>query len=126
MSGSLGEPEPAIQRTENVPSISDRDFSEISEKIEKSVSKRIKDTEIGQRETLKMIENLFSKIDSLSGQPLRTESSEIDHVDTGNQASTSRSTVINELPPSEGQHIQRSAICKKCKVVKVLTKLHNV
>ena len=53
-------------RTENVPSISDKDFADLSEKIEKSMSKRIKDTETGQREILKMIENLTSKIDSLT------------------------------------------------------------
>ena len=104
-SSSLNETETASQRTENVLSFPDRDFSEISEKIEKSVSKRIKDTEIGQREILKLIKNLSSKIDSLSGQTPRTENSEVDHVDIENQASTSRSTVINELPPLEGQHM---------------------
>ena len=104
VSSSLGEPETASQRTENVPSISDRDISEKSEKIEKSVSRRIKDTDIGQKEILKMIENLSSKIDSLSGQTSRTENSEVDHKDTENQASTSRSTVANELPLLEGQH----------------------
>ena len=41
VSSSLAEPENTSQRTENVCSISDRDFSEISDKIEKSVSKRI-------------------------------------------------------------------------------------
>ena len=104
-SNSLGEPETASQRTEIVPSISDRDFSEISEKIEKSVSKRIKVTEIGQREILKTIENLSSKIDSFSGQTYRIEKSEVDHADAENQASTSGSTVIKELPPIEGQHM---------------------
>ena len=57
-----------------------------------------------------MIENLSSKIDSLSGQTPRTENSKIDHVDTGNQASTSWSTVINELPPLEGQHMVTGVI----------------
>ena len=36
-SSPQGEPETACQRIENVPSISERDFSEISEKIKKSV-----------------------------------------------------------------------------------------
>ena len=98
MSSSLGEPETASQSTENVPSISDRNFSEISEKIEKSVGKRIKDTKIGQREILKMTEKLSSEIHSLFGQTPRTKNSEMDHVDTGNQASTSRSTVIKSCP----------------------------
>ena len=63
---SIGEPESSSMRSENVPSISDKDFGNLSEKIEKSVSKRNKDTETGQREIPKMIENLTSKIDSLT------------------------------------------------------------
>ena len=55
---SLGEPETSILRTENIPSTSDKDFSELSEQIEKSVCRRIKDTEVGQREILRMIELL--------------------------------------------------------------------
>ena len=103
VSSSLGEHENTSQRTE-VFSISDRDFSEMSEKIEKSVSKRIGDTEVEQREILKTIENLSSKIDSLSGQSPRTEALEINCGNTENQASTSRSTVLNELPLLESQH----------------------
>ena len=64
--GSLDKPESSSMRTENAPSLSDKDFTELSEKIEKSVSKRIKDIEVGQREILKMIENLTSKIDTLA------------------------------------------------------------
>ena len=69
---SIDEPEASSMRTENVPSISDKDFSELSEKIEKSVCRMIKDTEVGHREILKLIENLSSKIDSLSGQTFDT------------------------------------------------------
>ena len=105
VSSSLGEPENTSQKTENVPNISDRDFSEISEKIENSANKRIKDTEVGQREILKMIENLSSKIDSLSGQTPRTDISDVDYTDTENRASTSRLTVFNKLPPLGGQHM---------------------
>ena len=112
VSSSLGEPEAASQRTENVPSISDRDFSEISEKIKKSVGRRIKDAETGQREILKMIENLSSKIDSLSGHPLRSENP-IDLYEPENQASTSRPTTLNELHPSQGQHNWFIRSCRK-------------
>ena len=80
---SLDEPEAAGQRTKNVASISDKDFSEISEKVAKSVSGRIKETETNQREILKMIENLSSKIDTLSGRAPGTMVSE---------TNTSRST----------------------------------
>ena len=77
MSSSIGEPEKYSLRTENFPSISDKDFSELSEKIEKSVCRRIKDTEVGQREILKMIENLSSKIDSLSDKTPLTTNAEV-------------------------------------------------
>ena len=105
VSSSQGEPEAASQRTENVPSISDRDFSEISEKIEKSVGRRMKDAETGQREILKMIENLSSKIDSLSGHPPKSENPIVDLYEPENQASTSRPTTLNDLHPSQGQHM---------------------
>ena len=39
---SLDEPESSSMRTGNAASLSDKDFTELSEKIEKSVSKRIK------------------------------------------------------------------------------------
>ena len=50
---------------ENV-SLSEQDFEDISSIIEKRLSKRLRDTEFGQREILKLIENLTSKVDSLS------------------------------------------------------------
>ena len=110
MTSSLGEPEATSLRTENVPSISDRDFSELSEKIEKSVTRRIKDTEVGQREILKMIENLSSKIDSLSGQLPNSENLASDPDEIENQASTSRLSTLNELHPSQGQHTPTTKI----------------
>ena len=67
---SIGEPETSSLRTADLPSISGgKDFTEISqkvEKVEKSVGKRIKKTENNERDLLKMIENLSSKIDSLA------------------------------------------------------------
>ena len=44
--------------------------------VEKSVSRRIKETEMNQREILKMIENLSSEIDTLSGKAPGTTVSE--------------------------------------------------
>ena len=52
-----------------------------------------------------MIETLSSKIDSLSGHPLRSENPIVDLYEPENQASTSRSTTLNELHPSQGQHM---------------------
>ena len=46
--------------------LSDRDFEDISNKIENKVSKRLRDTELNQREILKLIESLSSKVDNLS------------------------------------------------------------
>ena len=42
---SVEEPEAKNLRTENAQSISDRDFCEISEEVEKSVSRRIREAE---------------------------------------------------------------------------------
>ena len=72
-----------------------------------ATSLRIKDTEVGQREILKMIENLSSKLDSLSGQPPNSENLASDPDEIENQASTSRPFTLNELHPSQGQHRHR-------------------
>ena len=86
---SLDEPESSSMRTENTPSLSVKDFMELSEKIEKSVSKRIKDTEVGQREILKMIENLTSKIDTLAERPPNNMRHDSDDEDAGNRITDS-------------------------------------
>ena len=44
----------------------ERDFEDISNKIENKISKRLRDTELNQREILKLIESLSSKVDNLS------------------------------------------------------------
>ena len=46
--------------------LSERDFEDISNKIENKTSKRLRDTELNQREILKLIESLSSKVDNLS------------------------------------------------------------
>ena len=46
--------------------LSERDFEDISNKIENKISKRLRDTELNQREMLKLIESLSSKVDNLS------------------------------------------------------------
>ena len=42
----------------------DRDLEDISNKIENKISKRLRDTELNQREILKLIESLSSKVDN--------------------------------------------------------------
>ena len=46
--------------------LSERDFEDISSKVENGLSKRLRDTEVNQREILKLIENLSSKVDNLT------------------------------------------------------------
>ena len=46
--------------------LSERDFEDISNKIENKISKRLRDTELNQREILKLIESLSTKVDNLS------------------------------------------------------------
>ena len=61
--------------------LSDRGFEDISSKVENRLSKRLRDTEVNQREILKLIENLSSKVDNLTnvnpGQDLSTLETEI-------------------------------------------------
>ena len=63
-SSSMGEPETFSLRTADPPSIYDKVFSEISEKVEKPIGEKIKEPKNNQREINKMIENLTSNIDS--------------------------------------------------------------
>ena len=46
--------------------LSERDFEDISNKIENKISKRLRDAEFGQREILRLIEDLSFKVDNLS------------------------------------------------------------
>ena len=46
--------------------LSEREFKDISNKIENKISKRLRDTELNQREKLRLIESLSSKVDNLS------------------------------------------------------------
>ena len=101
---SLDEPESSSMRTENAASLSDRDFTELSEKIEKSVSKRIKDAEVGQREILKMIENLTSKIDTLTERPPNNVRHDPGDEDAENTDYRYRLVEPSDLLPNHGQH----------------------
>ena len=101
---SLDEPESSSMRTENAASLSDKDFTELSEKIEKSVSKRIKDAEVGQREILKMIENLTSNIDTLTERPPNNVRHGPDDEDAENAEYRYRLVEPSDLLPNHGQH----------------------
>ena len=81
-----------------------RIFFEISEKVENSVSRRIKETETNQRYILKMIENISSKIDTLFGRGPVATVLEANETNTENMAPTSRSTELNEMTQVEGHY----------------------
>ena len=102
---SLDEPESSSMRTENTPSLSDKDFTELSEKIEKSVSKRIKDTVVGQRENLKMIENLTSKIDTLAERPPNNMRHDPDDEGAGNMDYRFKTIEPSDLLANHSQHM---------------------
>ena len=73
--------------------LSDRDFEDISSKVENRLSKRLRDTEVNQREILKLIENLSSKVDNLA------------NVNPG-QNSLTLETGISEIPNDELEEVE--------------------
>ena len=73
--------------------LSDRDFEDISSKVENRFSKRLRDTEVNQREILKLIENLSSKVDNLA------------NVNPG-QNSLTFETGISEIPNDELEEVE--------------------
>ena len=73
--------------------LSDRDFEDISSKVENRLSKRLRDTEVNQREILKLIENLSSKVDNLT------------NVNLG-QNSLTFETGISEIPNDELEGVE--------------------
>ena len=105
ITSSVDGPECSSMRTENVPSICDKDFADLFEKIEKSMIKRIKDTETGQREILKMIENLTSKIDSLAERTPCDLNQGLNGINSENVIPESRPIELNEFRQDVSQHI---------------------
>ena len=73
--------------------LSDRDFEDISSKVEKRLSKRLRDTEVNQREILKLFENLSSKVDNLT------------NINPG-QNSLTYETGISEIPNDELEGVE--------------------
>ena len=69
-SSSLENVEVSSQASDENTCLNDQDLSDISNKIENRLSKRLRDTEFSQREILRLIENLTSKVDNLSNPTL--------------------------------------------------------
>ena len=80
-SSSLDNGETASQVSDENTCLTEQDFSDNSNKIENRLSKRLRDAEFGQREILRLIENLASKGDGLSN-PATESSGSIPHHDT--------------------------------------------
>ena len=104
ISSSIDEPECSSARTGNVPSNSDKDFADFTEKTEKSVNKRIKDTETGQREILKKIENLSSNIDSLPDNVHCVLNQDLNGANSENVILETRPIELNEFRQDVSQH----------------------
>ena len=79
---------------EENPSLTDRDFEDITNKLENRTSKRLRDTQHSQREILRLIENLSSKVDSLSSVSLEQGSSNSSQEDSTNSLS-SENNILN-------------------------------
>ena len=103
--------------------LSDRDFEDISSKVENRFSKRLRDTEVNQREILKLIKNLSSKNDNLTnvnpGQnfsTLETEigknpNDELEEVEPTSSVNSNMVTgVINEPTTSNNAHARSSSL----------------
>ena len=114
ITSSIDEPECSSMRTENIPSISDKDFADLSEKIEKSMSKRIKDTETGQREILERIENLTSKNDSLADRTSHNASLGSNGTRPENVVPETRPIGLNEFRQDVSQHIRTLSYQHEC------------
>ena len=105
ITSSVDEPECSSMRTGNVSSLSDKDFADLTEKIEKSVNKQIKDTETGQREILKMIENLSSKVDSLTDKTSCDLNQGLNGLNSENVILETRPIELNEFRQDASQHM---------------------
>ena len=103
--------------------LSDRDFEDISNKIENKISKRLRDTELNQREILKLIESLSSKVDNLSNVSSErgcltnrvvnsgNSADEVEEVDFGRSECSNMVTgVINEPTTSKNTQARSSSL----------------
>ena len=75
---SLEIAETTSQASDESTCLTEQDSSDISNKIKNRISKRLRDAEFGQKEILRMIENLTSKVDGLSN-PATEPSGSIPH-----------------------------------------------
>ena len=89
-------------------SLSEQDFEDISSKVENCLSKRLRDTEFGQREILRLIENLTSKVDSLSNPASEQCSSALRYELDAEPADNLGNENVNRNVSSNSQNVQIS------------------
>ena len=117
-SSSLENAEITSQVSDENTYLTEQDFSDISNKIENRLSKRLRDAEFGQREILRLIENLTSKVDDLSNSATEPSGSILHH-DTelepiGNLESSSNSrnvssNMVTGVSANQQENHQRSS-----------------
>ena len=78
-SSSLENAEITIQVSDENTYLTEQDFTDISNKIENRLSKRLRDAEFRQREILRLIDNLASKVDDLSNSTTEPSGSILHH-----------------------------------------------
>ena len=84
----------SLSNEENLQ-LSEKDFEYISNKIANKISKRLRDTEFCQREILRLIESLSSRVDNLS-----SVDSEQDHPTTRTENNKNTTEDLEEFDPS--------------------------
>ena len=89
-------------------SLSEQDFEDISSKVENCLSKRLRDTEFGQREILRLIENLTSKVDSLSNPASEQCSSALRYELDADPADNLGNENVNRNVSSNSRNVQIS------------------
>ena len=100
--------------------LSERDFEDISNKIENKISKRLRDTELNQREILKLIESLSSKVDNLS-----SVNSEQGYLTTRTENSGNPTEELEEVSSSRNESSNRYIFIKRSKSISESTQIFS-
>ena len=131
-SSSLENVESTSQASDENTCLTEQDFSDISNKIENRLSKRLRDAEFGQREILKLIENLASKVDGLSNSATEPSGSVLRHdiepESIGNSEPIGNSVNVSSNKLSDTSHLknQRNSEVKPAKTFLSLIILEEI
>ena len=125
---SNGQPETEVGSLSGEENLnrSDQDFADISIKIENQISKQLNDTELGQNEFLRLIENISSTVDIVSNASFEQSCSaiRIEHnentVEEVEEGSLSRNPILNIVKVLST--IRRRHVA----VISIFTQFHSV